>query len=83
MQMKSAPLQTKSKRKAVGPQPSQSTKGEMRCGAEAGSYLRLIDLCVTQLKVQGPSRTCNEGKEEEKKQVNTSRALFPRTPRTA
>jgi len=32
---------------------------------EAGSYLRRIDLCVTQLKAQGPSRTCNESKEEE------------------
>ena len=33
---------------------------------EAGSYLRLIDVCITQLKAQGPSRTCNESKEEEK-----------------
>ena len=32
---------------------------------EAGSYLRLIDFCVTQLKAQGPSRTCNESKEKE------------------
>ena len=30
-----------------------------------GSYLRLIDSCITQLKAQGPSRTCNESKEEE------------------
>jgi len=29
-----------------------------------GSYLRLIDSCITQLKAQGPSRTCNESKEE-------------------
>jgi len=36
------------------------------CGSEAGSYLRLIDSCITQLKAQGPSRTCNESKEEEK-----------------
>ena len=34
-------------------------------GWEVGSYLRLIDSCITQLKVQGPSRTCNESKEEE------------------
>ena len=34
---------------------------------DAGSYLRLIDSCITQLKAQGPSRTCNESKEEEKK----------------
>jgi len=25
----------------------------------------LIDSCITQLKAQGPSRTCNESKEEE------------------
>ena len=35
------------------------------CGTEAGSCLRLIDSCITQLKAQGPSRTCNESKEEE------------------
>ena len=32
-------------------------------GTEAGSYLRLVDSCITQLKAQGPSRTCNEGKD--------------------
>ena len=31
----------------------------------AGSYLRLIDSYITQCKAQGPSRTCNESKEEE------------------
>ena len=34
-------------------------------GNEAGSYLRLIDSCITQHKAQGPSRTCHESKEEE------------------
>jgi len=29
------------------------------------SHLRLIDSCITQLKAQGPSRTCNESKEED------------------
>ena len=29
--------------------------------------MRLIDSCITQLKAQGPSRTCSESKEEEKK----------------
>ena len=38
---------------------------EMCCGTEAGSYLRLIDSCITQLKAQGPSKTCDESKEEE------------------
>ena len=31
---------------------------------EAGSYLRRIDFCITQLRAQGPSRTRNESKEE-------------------
>ena len=31
----------------------------------AGSYLRLIYACITQLKAHGPSRTCNESKAEE------------------
>ena len=35
--------------------------------AEAGSHLRRIDSCITQLEAQGPARTCNESKEEEKK----------------
>jgi len=39
--------------------------GGMCCGNEAGSYLRLIDSCITQLEAQGPSRTCNESEEEE------------------
>jgi len=37
----------------------------MCSGTEAGSYLRLIDSYITQLKAQGPSRTCNESNEEE------------------
>jgi hypothetical protein len=32
---------------------------------EADSYFWLIDSCITQLKAQGPSRTCSESKEEE------------------
>ncbi len=38
---------------------------EICSGSEAGSYLRLIDACITQLRAQGTSRTCNESKEEE------------------
>jgi len=37
----------------------------MYSGAETGSYLRLIDSCITQLKAQGPSRTFDQSKEEE------------------
>ena len=40
---------------------------EMCSVTEAGSNLRLIDSCITQLKAQGPSRTSNESKEEEEK----------------
>jgi len=29
-----------------------------------GSYLRLIDSCINQLKAQGSFRTCNESKED-------------------
>ena len=29
------------------------------------TWLLIIDSCVTQLKAQGPSRTCNESKKEE------------------
>ena len=36
-----------------------------RICSEAGSYLRLINSCITQLKAQVPSRTCNESKEED------------------
>ena len=35
-------------------------------GSEAGSYLRLIDPCITQLKAQGTSGTCNESNEEDR-----------------
>ena len=55
----------------------------MCCGTEAGSYLRLIDSCITQLKAQGASRTCNESKEEEDEfggdtiSVNISVTLLP------
>ena len=37
----------------------------MCCGNEAGSYLRLVDSRITQLKTQGPSWTFNESTEEE------------------
>ena len=40
----------------------------MSSGSEAGSNLRLIDSCITQLKDQGPSRTCDESKEEEEEE---------------
>ena len=44
----------------------------------AGADFRLIDSGITQLKVQGPPRTCNERKEEQK---STSLKDPPRSPR--
>ena len=34
-----------------------------------------IDSCITQLKAQGPSRTCNESKEEEEVSIDVQGAL--------
>jgi len=44
-------------------------------GSEEGSYLRRIDFCITQLKAQGPSRTCNESKEEEEEDTKGNASL--------
>ena len=52
---------------------------EMCCGTEAGSSLRLIDSCITQLKAQGPSRTCNESKEEEEEDERSSNTCSQNT----
>ena len=55
---------------ALGPHPERRTrfsvKAENRGVAvtEAVSHLRLTDSCITQLRAQGPSRTCNESTEE-------------------
>jgi len=49
----------------------------MWCGTEAGSYLMLIDSCIIQLKAQGPSRTCNESKEEEEEDQHMALAALP------
>ena len=55
---------------------------EMCRVTEAGSYLRLIDSCITRLKSHGPSRTCDESKEEEElgrdpARERPSRKAFP------
>ena len=41
---------------------------EMCSDSEAGSYLRLIDSCSTQLETQVSSRVCTESKEEEEEE---------------
>jgi len=58
------------KKKRRPPQTLPASAG----GTEAGSYLRLIDSCITQLKAQGPSRTCNESKEEEEEHISSERS---------
>ena len=45
----------------------------MCSGFEAGSYLRRKDSRITQLKAQGPSRTCNESKEQEAEDQGNSK----------
>ena len=60
---------TKNEGPSVAPRVARCSNNhctEMCCGIEAGSYVRLIDSCITHLKAQGPSRTCNESKEEGK-----------------
>jgi len=37
----------------------------MCSGSQTGSYFRLIDSCITQIKAKRPFRTFNESKEEE------------------
>ena len=41
----------------------------------AGSYVRLVDSCITQLQAQGPSWICNENLEEEEKPQDAAPAL--------
>ena len=51
-----------------GPPPAverTTTLQKMCSGSKAGSYMRLIDSCITQLKAQESSRTCNESEIEE------------------
>ena len=49
-------------------------RGRACSGSEAGSYLRLIDSCITQIKAQGPSRSCNKSTEEEEEAQSSSRS---------
>jgi len=48
----------------MGRAPS-GQRGSVSSGQSSSVGLRLIDSCITQLKAQGPSRTCNESREEE------------------
>jgi len=61
--------------------PDPETRGNMQfafcmnlcSGSEAGSYLRFMDSCITQLKAKGPSRTFHESKEEVDEPVRRTR----------
>ena len=48
---------------------------------EAGSYLRLIDSCITQLEAQGPRRTCDESKTEEVTNLRPTQVVFTQQER--
>ena len=65
--------------RCVRPSPQQNNHfREMCSGSEAGSHLRLRDSWITQLKAQGPSRTCNESKaEEEEESISLSAGATP------
>ena len=66
--------------RATEARPFTKSLGSHLCGvhlsrshiSEADSYLRLIDSCITQLKAQRPSRTCNKCKEEEEEEDRIS-----------
>jgi len=45
--------------------PSLSSDGASSPSNPSSDDVRLIDCCITELKAQGPSRTCDESKEEE------------------
>ena len=60
-------LWTLSARSATGPLKNNYFT-EMCSGSEAGSYLRRVDSCVTQLKAEGPFRFYNESKEEDEEE---------------
>ena len=75
------PLQVmKRKRDGPGRDSNLPEPADWDEGTEAGSYLRLIDSGITQLKAQGPSRTCNESEEDEKKKTGTKPSAGPTHP---
>ena len=58
---------------------------QLSISTETGSYFRLIDSCITQLRAQGPSRTCSESKEEaeEARPTRPRKTGLTGTPRKA
>ena len=50
---------------------------EMCCGTEAGSYLRLIDSCITQLKAQRPLGPVTRVKKKKKSRPQCSSRSAP------
>jgi len=56
-----------------GPRHARAGLDDLR--SKAGSHLRLTDSCITQLKAQGPSRTCNESEEDEEECIPSRLAV--------
>ena len=50
-------------------------------GTPGGANLAHIDSCITQLKAQGPSRTCSERKEEVEEEEITANVAYIRQTR--
>ena len=56
---------------------SLNSRLEMRSiGCPEEEHLRRIDACITQIKAKGPSRTCNESKDEEEEEYSITTAAF-------
>ena len=57
----------------LGPTKRAGAKEIAEVDAPPGSYLRLVDSCITQLKAQGPSRNCDESNKEEEEDQGRGR----------
>jgi len=55
--------------------PEPSPEPAMCCGYRGGLVFKAHS--ITQLKAQGPSRTCNESKEEEGLRIPPPGIMFP------
>jgi len=61
----------------VSPYAAAGDAAVHTCGTEAGSYLRRIDSCITQLKAQGPSGPVTRVKKKKRTQALTLRPGMP------
>ena len=69
--------------------PTDRLRASLACpsepcsASEAGSYLRLIDSCFTQLQAHGPSKTCEGSKDEEEQSQRTGYERRPNPSRVS